>query len=379
MQKIIPVFFLYTMIAAMLFLCSCGNTQKDISIETLNSYLEKKYNDTFTLIECNDFSEKKGNDTLYTFESSSGISCHIAKEYSGGFLGYRYSYTEDYPVMYLRAHPELIAGLSTRNFEMERIDTDDQYCFDSKYVLYFNNYEEIEKALETIDTFLETATAIPDSPYSIPEGEITQKRPVITINTKECSTSFGVSYHYPSEQHPEAKQKDEFLKHAQNSYIQLVREKKLSETLPADLLQKHPAPAIRDIRFQNETVIDCMVYRRQINEYCIDQSCTEYGDCKFYPEKLDALLKKLGWNTKISKRSVTWDKDSDEITLCLKGYGINNTQLHCFKNGKEYSVRGRLLWQNGTNPIVTLSESDLKYLFGMNFTFDQVNLTGELL
>lgn len=244
MRRFIYILYIFAIIPVILGLCGCTNKPKELSEEALTTYLEKKYNDTFTLKDCKKFSPHKGTDTLYTFESGSGIICHISKVYSGGFMGYTYSYQEDYPTMYLR---------------------------------------------------------------------------------------------------------------------------------------KYPAPAIRNITFRDETVIDCVVYRKENSEYVIDQSCKEYKGCPFYPDKLATPLRTLGWSIKLSKRSIIWSKDADEVELCLKRYGMNHMQLHCFKNGKEYSMRGRLLWQSGTNPIVTMSESDLKYLFGMEFQFDQVHLTGELI
>lgn len=379
MRRFIYILYIFAIILVILGLYGCTNKPKDISEETLTAYLEKKYNDTFTLKDRKEFSPHKGTDTLYTFESGSGIICHVSKEYSGGFLGYTYSYQEDYPTMYLREYPELIAELLEGDFEAERIDTDNNYCFESKYILYFESYEEIELILEYIDAFLEKAQAIPDSDYTIPDRKITQKRPNVTIGMKENNYQFGVYYHYPTEHFFDRESKNDFLEGAQDTYVRLVREGKLSETLSAEVLTKHPASAIRNITFHDETIIDSMVYRKEISEYVIDQSCIEYKDCPFYPDKLAALLKTLGWSVKISDRSIIWSKGADEVELCLKGYGMNHTQLHCFKNGKEYSVRGQLLWQSGTNPIVTLSESDLKYLFGMEFTFDQVNMTGELI
>lgn len=379
MRRFIYILYIFAIIPVILGLCGCTNKPKEISEEALTTYLEKKYNDTFTLKDCKKFSPHKGTDILYTFESGSGIICHISKVYSGGFMGYTYSYQEDYPTMYLRKYPELLAQLMEGDFEAERIDTDNHYCFASNYILYFESYEEIETALEYIDDFLEKAQAIPDSGYIVPDKKITQIRPGITIGIKENNYQFGVYYHYPTEHLFDKKSVNDFLENAQDAYVKLVREGKLSETLSAEVLTKHPAPAIRNITFRDETVIDCVVYRKENSEYVIDQSCIEYKGCPFYPDKLATPLRTLGWSVKLSKRSIIWSKDADEVELCLKGYGMNHMQLHCFKNGKEYSMRGRLLWQSGTNPIVTMSESDLKYLFGMEFQFNQVHLTGELI
>lgn len=379
MHRFIYILYIFAIIPVILGLCGCTNKPKELSEEALTTYLEKKYNDTFTLKDCKKFSPHKGTDTLYTFESGSGILCHISKVYSGGFMGYTYSYQEDYPTMYLRKYPERIAQLMEGDFEAERIDTDNHYCFESNYILYIDGYKQIEGALDFIDTFLEHAEAIPDSDYIIPDHEITQRRPDITIGIKETNTTLEAYYHYPTKNNSDGGKKEDFLENTQNKYVTLVREGHISETLSARVLEKYPASAIRNITFHGNTVIDCMVYRKQNEEYCMNQSCTNYMNCLFYPDKLDTLLTTLGYKTTISKRSILWSKGTDEVELCLKGYSRNNQQLHCFKNGKEYSMRGRLLWQSGTNPIVTMSESDLKYLFGMEFQFDQIHLTGELI
>ena len=299
MRRFIYPIYIFASILVILGLYGCTNKPKDISEEALTAYLEKKYNDTFTLKDRKEFSPHKGTDTLYTFESDSGIICHVSKEYSGGFLGYTYSYQEDYPTMYLREYPELIAELLEGDFEAERIDTDNNYCFESKYILYFESYKEIEIVLEYIDAFLEKAQAIPVSDYAIPDRKITQKRPDVTIGMKENNYQFGVYYHYPTEHFFDKESKNNFLEGAQDTYVGLVREGKLSETLSAEVLMKHPAPAIRNITFHDEPIIDSMVYRKEISEYVIDQSCIEYKDCPFYPDKLAALLKTLGWSPKI--------------------------------------------------------------------------------
>lgn len=372
-------FFIFILTSLTLGFIGCGQKPRELSTTELTTYLEKKYNETFTLKSSQELSSnKKGTDTLYTFESSSGITCHISKVYSGGFIGYHYSYSEDYPVMYIRKKPELVTKLMEGDFEAERIDTDDHYCFESKYILYINSYKQIETSLDFIDNFLKKAEAVPDTDYNIANQEINQIRPDITVGIQNTNTTLEVYYHYPTKNNSHKNRKEDFLEHAQNAYVTLVREGRITETLPNNVLAKHPASAIHNITYRDETVIDCMVYRKQNSEYCIEQSCTVYMDCPFYPDKLDTILTTLGWKTTISKRSIIWSSETDEVELCLKGYGLNHTQLHCFKNGKEYPVCGQLLWQSGTNPIITLTESDLNFLFGMTFKFNQEKLTGEL-
>lgn len=381
MRRLIYGAFLLT-ITLFLGLCGCGSDHNEISAEELTAYLENKYQEKFTLKSSEEFSPNgKRSDTRYTFESASGINCHISKVYGGGFIGYRYSYREDYPVMYLREHPDLIAELSEGNFEVDRTDADDGYCFETEYVLYLDSYDEIEPILVFIDLFLAGAEAIPDSGYTLSDYEIISLRPGITVGIREDGVFYplAVSYRYPTESNSDTGCKEDFLEGTQETYVKLVREGHLSETLSEDLMNLYPASAICDITYQDEIVISSMVYHRESGEYALDQSCTEYESCEFYPDRLGGLLRTLGWSEKVSKRSVVWSKGTDEVELCLKGYGKNKTEMYCFKNGEEYQVCGRLAWQSGANPIVTLTESDLQYLFGMDFEFDQMNLTGRLI
>ncbi len=381
MRRFFPYILCAAGIYAALALCGCGNSNphNEIPEEELAVFLEKKYGDGFTLTEKEELSDGRGKDIVYTFESESGITSHISKVFSGGFMGYSYSYTDDYPVAYLREHSELIEGLLDGPYETERIDSESQHCLASAYTLYFDGYGDIVPALEFIEDFLREAEPVPDSGYTLPNAKISSRRPQVTIGNREAgNSSFGVYYFFPTASDHNTGKAEDFVQYAQDKYAGLVRDGSISATLPEHLLEKHPASAIRGITYNGRTVIDSMSYSEKYGGYCIDQYCTDRDSCEFYPDKLSGLLLLLGWDEKVSARSIVWSRGKDEVELCLKGYGLNRTELHLYKNGSEYSPRGRVLWQSGSNPIVTLSEPDLQYLFGMVFEFDQSAETGIL-
>lgn len=377
-RKNIKYFFLLlTGIGLLLMFCGCGGNHNDIPEADLITYLENKYDESFSLTGREEFSPHgKGTDTLYTFESASGIVSHISKVFGGGFMGYRYTYRDDYPVMYLRSHPELTEELEAAG--AERVDEEGYYCAGSAYVLYIDSYDEIESVTEWIEEFLQNAQPVPDSGYIVPEREISQCWAGITVGFRENGYQFYPYCHYPTASHRDIPVREDFLAYAQSNYVRMVREGSLSESLSDDLLEKYPAGAIRNITCGDEVVIDCMVYSEERGGYSIELSCTEKEECEFYPDKLALLLDGLGWKEKVSKRSVTWSRGGDTVKLCLEGYGLNNTELHCYKNGEEYQVCGYLLWQGGSNPLIALSQPDLQYLFGMDFEFEQRNMTGRL-
>lgn len=370
-------FLLLTGMGLLLMFCGCGGNHNEIPEADLIAYLENKYDESFTLTGKEEFSPHgKGTDTLYTFESNSGIVCHISKVFAGGFMGYRYSYRDDYPVMYLRCHPEFAGELEAVG--AERGDEEENYCAASTYIIFIDRYDEIDSVTGWIEEFLQNAQPVPDSGYTVPQREIVQSCAGITIGFRENDYRFYSYCRYPTEARQEIPDREDFLAYAQGNYVRMVREGSLSEDLSDDLLEKYPAGAIRNITCGDEAVIDYMVYREERGGYSIELSCTEKEECEFYPDKLASLLRKLGWQEKVSKRSVTWSRGGDTVRLCLEGYGLNNTELHCYKNEAEYQVRGYLLWQEGTNPLVALSQPDLQYLFGMDFEFDQRNMTGRL-
>ena len=174
------------LIALTAILCwtGCGDweyTANLISDKDLEEYLEEMYDSEFTMTErlVTPFNEEYEGDEShssirYTFEDEDGMESHIYRtcRYNMGGTRY-YEYTDDYQVMYLRNHPELIADLYNGGFavECETEMTDDEYA-SATYYIVIENSNDVSAAMTLVMDVLQNMEPLPDSGYEPGPGGI---------------------------------------------------------------------------------------------------------------------------------------------------------------------------------------------------------------
>lgn len=309
----------------------------------------------------------------YNTMTDSDILSYLENKYDREFV--LVSSEEDDQIMYVRANPSVTEPLTGGKWEVCREDNDEE-CADSQYMVYFQGYDEIEPAVNFITDALMQIDGIPGKDYSVNDKSVISSRAGVSL--KSDVFLYNLYLYLPSEDVSESYDTDAIVKKAQSEYVKQVREGLIDEKLPDYVLYEYPAGTIRNITYNGETIINYMAYSSTWNEYYTDWYCTEKDGCVFYFDKLSEILKVAGFDEKINNNSLTWTKDGREIEIKLKKINSLNEKFICLLNGEEINLDDKLIYQAGGRHILRLPESDYNRLFGITFSFDQIEETGEL-
>ncbi|MBR1592117.1 MAG: hypothetical protein IJ666_03800 [Ruminococcus sp.] len=158
------------MVSAVLALISCGCAEQDkISQEEAADYLGQLYDRNFSLAE----TSENDSDICYIFTDEDGVQCHFFVEATNvpssteeSEISYRI--TEDYQVMYLKAHPEYYQALS--GMDMIPSWSEGDTVNSVRFTVMYNTYDDIEsvvnKAAEAVSSVpkIESADNIANPP-----------------------------------------------------------------------------------------------------------------------------------------------------------------------------------------------------------------------
>lgn len=369
----------------------CGDfeyTANLISDKDLEKYLEKKYDSEFTMTArvVTPFSEEDEGDEShssirYTFVDESGMESHIYRtcRYNMGGTRY-YEYTDDYQVMYLRNHPELIADLYQGGFtiECETEMTEDKYAT-ATYFVVIENSDEVRDAMTLVMDVLQNMEPLPDSGYEPGPGGIygiEAERPKVRLKhwAFEQTVMTNVEYSFPTESLVFDKNPLEETSKA----VEIMSEyaaAKYAGYGPGweEHLKESKAYSISQVFYRGETMRFSLEYEDDYDCYVIDSREAMPQNNEFYIREIAWLAEDLGFAEEVTKDSVSFIKGTREVVFRRDG-----ELVLCTINGQPYEYEGYYTCQTGdysernTLPIAVLTESDLKEIFGIRFEIDQV-------
>lgn len=188
------VFFISAVLALML----CGCTVKDeITQENAENYLSQLYNRKFSL---SDSYENNGN-ICYTFTDEEGVQCHFCIESfniptSTGKNQVSYRISEDYQVMYLKAHPEIYQALS----DMDMIPTwneGDNMINSVRFSFRYDTYEDIESLVNDVSETVLSVPKITSADNIINPPEVYSECAVMDFYCPYLSENSDVEMYFP--------------------------------------------------------------------------------------------------------------------------------------------------------------------------------------
>lgn len=360
-----------SLLISLITFCSCDHNE--ISEDGLLNFLEDKYSADFTLVD----SETLDSDIRFTFEDENDIEFHVYKEYNQGMFGYSYNYCDDYQVKYLREHTELLDDIFAGDYEIERRDTFNHYE-STDYALVFNNYADIAPAIEFLANFLSNVTPFSNNEYIGSEQKIRSERISFSIANPSMTFNPNIYFFYPSTDYLFDRDIDSEIDNLQKAYVKCVREDKIDEQLPIEVLEKYPAQKITNVKFDDKIIFEEMYYNEQLGEYVMNEGCVYKDGRDFYCEELARLAELAGWNEMEPGDSfkISWIRGTDVVDI--KSEGSADWTLLFYTNNRELILSRPITYRTGSSPYFMLSESELQALFGIHFEINQADETGEI-
>ena len=367
MKRITALLLIILCIIPLTTLTSCGKpSNKPISKSNVQSILNNRYGKDFTCVSEDLKSDGSGT---YTFEDNDGVQFTVTIDKCFGELGNSwYRQSENYPLEYYKAHPELFEDFNKdgHHFDVEShtmyfdsfndIDETAQFVCNKVNQMECLNKDNSDSVLNSNDFCIIFKPA--DSKYA---DEISRNAKLwITGNTKrEINTirlANSIKYEYV---------------HA----LRFNNDTEEISKLTNEQLYSDPLRSVSGITYNGEKIIDYMYYTNE--EGSSGYTYTAYfnsPDTKYNSASLEKLLKHIGWNVEFKNNTVTISNVSDTLIIDKA-----NAQL----NGEPYELDGSVFYspkndQYDSYYSVLFTEKDFRDLFGIEFYFDQLKGTGEI-
>lgn len=357
---------------AAVLMTSCGN-RNEVTEKEAASFMRNTYDKKFKVKS--DETDSDSN-IIYELEDEDGIECSMLLKRTSQLFGYNYYVYEDYQAQYVFSRPEMYEDLENGGFETERIS--DLFSQKSGFKLYIDSFEEVAPAVELAYSVIGAAEPISveeyelSYDYSYPENQekdiISLPATIFIVYANGDKTIEQVNF--PTDLECEERGLQDIVDSAEKAYVEAVRRGDIEETLGDEILNSHYAEKICSITYNGEPLICDMHYSEEWGEYFFWEGGGETEECKVYYRELSSLLETLGWTTQCSEYSVLWEKDGRTVSVSL-----SENRLSCAKDGEAYTAFGEIdvSWKT-----LKLTERDMRELFGIEFEFDQVNGTGEI-
>lgn len=351
-------------------LCGC-ETYNDRNEKQAEGFLEDYYDRDFTFISSEVTEEKK--DKLYVFEDEDGIECHFYMEYMTGVFNGQYYSREDYQAMYFLAHPELYEDIQSGKWQVTE-DSIDEYYSEAGLLLKYYSYEDIEEAVEFVYSELSEIDSVFKGDGFSEESGIDSVYPTITFQRNGCEEIRGwnCQIEVPLNE-AEMTDKETVITTLQNVFVQNARENGEAHLIPEEILNENPVYCVRNITHNGEIVIDTMLYLEEYNEYTLYDQFDE----AMYTDKLGRLLHSMGWGEEcVTDGEMMWRKDDRYVSFKADD---SRGKIEVSADGESYNMLGEIGCSGSETGFITLTETDLKRLFGIEIEFDQLNETGEII
>lgn len=386
-------FRLVTMLLAVaMLLTGCSGYHNYDSNEILE-YLNERYDKTFTLVSSeerarserdyldsrieplnssnNDINDK--NDIIETIKDENGVEFHVVHQFVYGFAGH-YRITEDYCLQWLMSQPELYESLENAEFDCQyfnNIGVGDHPG--GGFILSVKSYDEIEIAAKlAFDVIGNDDAILPDKGTKREDADLNTVKPKIVIcseNGKQLNEIY-----FRTNKEPYIIDFDSFLHMAEKEYIELVKEGRIEEELPDEILNRNEPESI-PVYFDNEN--------EKIANLILETWWDEYGtmdfvktDSKMKFDLLTNICETAGYTVAVEKNSVIIENEETRVEIIRydrKGKpGADYNLFEIKKDGIEYIPQGRLETSLG-NDECSLFVSDYYNLFGIKLTIDYEN------
>ncbi len=391
MHMRVKISFFLILLTAVLCWTGCDDleyTANLISDKDLEEYLEKKYDSEFTMTArvVTPFSEADEGDEShssirYTFVDEAGMESHIYRtcRYNMGGTRY-YEYTDDYQVMYLRNHPELIEDLYNGGFSVEcdMEMTDDKYA-SATYFIVIENSDDVSAAMTLVMDVLQNMEPLPDSGYDPGPGGIygiEAERPKVRLKhwAFEQTVMTRVEYPFPTKS----------LVFAMNPLEETSKAVEIMSEYAAakyagygpgweERLKDSKAYSISQVFYQGNSFRNVLNYSEEFGCYVIESTEAIPQQNEYYIQRIGWIAEDLGFVEEITDEAVSFSKGTQEIVFRRDG-----ELVLCTINGQPYEYEGYYIYQVGDYtqrddlPEALLTERDLEAIFGIRFEIDQV-------
>lgn len=353
-----------------LLLCGC-ETYNDRNEKQAEGFLEDYYDRDFTFKGNGETAEER--DKLYIFEDEEGLECHFYMEYSQGVFNGSYRQFEDYQAMYFLAHPELYEDIQNGKWQVT-VDYGDEDYSQSGLLLKYNSYEDIENSVEFVYSKLsEIDRVFKGDGFSEVSG-INSVYPTITFqkNGDSAARWWDCQIKMPLNE-AEMTDKESVINALQNDFVENARQNGEAHLIPEEILNENPVSCVKNITYNGEIAINTMLYLEEYNEYSL---YCEFDEL-LYTDELGALLHSIGWEVEyVADIEMVWRKNDRCVSFSTD---VQWENIEVSFNGESYNMLGEIGCSGYKTGFITLTETDLKRLFGIEIRFDQLNETGEVI
>ncbi|MDO5559791.1 MAG: hypothetical protein Q4F95_09370 [Oscillospiraceae bacterium] len=356
----------------------------------VTSYLEKRYDKTFTYVSSEHISRSQRNyldkrikkltetasdsdvdDIVDTYKDENNLEFHVYHFIVFGVSSY-WEITDDYCVQYLISQSEIYAPLEQSSYNYTYYNTigmgEERKAGFKLCVTNFNDIRQIsELAFSIIGN---DAAILPDCGTEGNEHytmSITPEITLVTSNELELGT-----VKFRTEYCPQITDKDNFIRRAENQFIEYVKDGQLVTDIFPEVLSRNDLLNIPV--YMGEKQIATLSNR--YNKYCIEDQIQIGTSMNL--NQLRSLCELAGYTMTETGSKVKIEKESNTIVI-ERFYGKNydTSNFTIFKNGKKFIPEGKID-DNSQQDICWLTISDYYYLFGIHITVDYENSTASI-
>lgn len=252
MRRILPV-----LLAGALLLSGCGKW--DLDREGVQSYLMRRYDREFTFLSSETYDSKErsyldprmetdhvrktseSGDTADVYEDADGVRFHVYHYFRPGVVG-AWVVTEDYPVQWLLSKPELYAPLEDSGYLCEYFNTIGmEETRRAGWTLEVSCFADIRPAAHLMfETVRQEGALLPDLGYSNAKqnDDFWEKAilPQIDLNAPDGRPLRSLSFR--TVQCPNVTDEENFIRIAEQNYIEGVENGDLRESLPKEIRRR---------------------------------------------------------------------------------------------------------------------------------------------